>query len=601
MSNLSRKSLFLILILVAVLAMGAALAVSFTDFNGDGALIGPEQEARAAITAASSFDKAGNGTKYYYTQPTSTANGSVTINSSASWGSQTNPYVINTTAQWLLFAQVITNQTAGYAEADKVYILNQDLNFGGNTIPEVGRHANGFKGTLYANKHTLGNATIQWSTWILDPNSYSCGLFHYINGGKIYDLNIASNINLTMKADINAKVYAHMGGLASVTTNSTIVGVNSNVSISSSQTGTTNPTWCRIGGIIGAVWNGSMDYLYKVSHSGNLYFRQNGGTGFISPDDYNHIGGIVGGVDSPLTLDQFMSTGTMEGLYCGNDISMVIGKLNSASTSKITVTNGYLYGTVHSNKSDTSPAYGIVVGWDHNVTWNTASSVNNIYANVTTKWTLADGTVRSGCNLGWSYDVSRYTNVYLPATSVTCRAGGVASTSVGDTGGLKKVGSAASVISAANGNTAITNNFSIASNGTVTLKNTACVIDYDLGGGSWTQLSAAAKSYTPGTSKTIAQLGTVPTKAGFTFSKWSFDPAGSTTVNASTNFSSLSGNRVIYAIWTVNGIGNPTSSAVTYGASSVSMSAATHAAVTNNLATISYQWRKGSASGTVLA
>ena len=204
MSNLSRKSLFLILILVAVLALGAALAVSLSDFNrdGNGWLTGPDQEARAAITAASSFDKAGNGTKYYYTQPNSTANASVTVNSAASWGSQTNPYVINTTAQWILFINVFQNQTSGFVGADKYYLLGQDLNFGGATIGQVGFNGAGFNSTLYGNKHTIANATIQWSRWCEDSNgNYFSAPFHYINGGKVYDLNIASSIKLSMKTD----------------------------------------------------------------------------------------------------------------------------------------------------------------------------------------------------------------------------------------------------------------------------------------------------------------------------------------------------------------------------------------------------------------
>lgn len=594
------SKLILTLLLVSVVALGAALSVSLLNLDNPNNV--PDSNvAQAAISAASSFDKAQNGSKYYYTQPTSTTQASVTVNSSAAWGSAANPYVINTAAQWVLFANVFTNQTAGYVGSDKVYILGNDINFGGNIIPEVGRNSAGFNATLYGNKHQLSNGTVQWSMWWENNGHYSCGLFHYINGGRVYDINIASNIKLSMKTDINAVVIIHMGGLASVASNSLIVGVNSYVAISVSQTGKTAAPHCMIGGLIGHAWQGKNE-LYKVSHTGNMYFKANGGTAFMGTDDCHHMAHMIGTVSAPLTLNTFSSYGDVEAVYSGDDISMIIGKLNNASSMKITVTNGYLCGTVRATKPDPHPAYGIIIGWDHNCNaYYSESSISNIYANCTTIWTKNDGSTFQNCNLMWTYDVSKLTNVYVVGTDATVRAGGGTSASCGDTGGIKKTGSGASVINSANGNSNITNNFGVASNGSVTIKGNNCIIDYDLGGGSWTGLSGAAKSYTIGASKTISQLGTKPTKKGFTFSKWSFDAAGSSTVSASTNFNSVSGNRTIYAIWTVDGIGSPTSSAVTYGASSVSMSAPSHAAVTNNLATITYQWRKGSATGTVLS
>ena len=230
------SKLILTLLLVSVVALGAALSVSLLNLDNPNNV--PDSNvAQAAISAASSFDKAQNGSKYYYTQPTSTTQASVTVNSSAAWGSAANPYVINTAAQWVLFANVFTNQTAGYVGSDKVYILGNDINFGGNIIPEVGRNSAGFNATLYGNKHQLSNGTVQWSMWWENNGHYSCGLFHYINGGRVYDINIASNIKLSMKTDINAVVIIHMGGLASVASNSLIVGVNSYVAFSNGQNG----------------------------------------------------------------------------------------------------------------------------------------------------------------------------------------------------------------------------------------------------------------------------------------------------------------------------------------------------------------------------
>ena len=107
------SKLILTLLLVSVVALGAALSVSLLNLDNPNNV--PDSNvAQAAISAASSFDKFFNGTKFYYTNPTSSGNSSVTVNTSAAHGSQTNPFVINTAAQWVLFAQVITNQTSGY-------------------------------------------------------------------------------------------------------------------------------------------------------------------------------------------------------------------------------------------------------------------------------------------------------------------------------------------------------------------------------------------------------------------------------------------------------------------------------------------------------
>ena len=76
------SKLILALLLVSVVALGAALSVSLLNLDNPNNV--PDSNvAQAAISAASSFDKAQNGSKYYYTQPTSTTQASVTVNSSA--------------------------------------------------------------------------------------------------------------------------------------------------------------------------------------------------------------------------------------------------------------------------------------------------------------------------------------------------------------------------------------------------------------------------------------------------------------------------------------------------------------------------------------
>ena len=551
------SKLILTLLLVSVVALGAALSVSLLNLDNPNNV--PDSNvAQAAITAASSFDKFFNGTKFYYTNPTFSGNSSVTVNTSAAHGSPTNPFVINTAAQWVLFAQVITNQTSGYTGTSKYFALGADIDFGGSTVAQVGRHGTGFQGTLYGNKHTIKNGTIQYTTYALNSATYACGLFHYTNGAKIFDVNLASTLQMSMKTDINStSSWVHVGSLVAVMYNSQVIGCNSDVSIRISQTGTTSQTPCSVGGLIGHIANGGSNLILRCRHHGNVFYQTCGGDKHLGRDDIEFIGGLVGGIDGSTSIQQCASSGTIEARYAGDDIGGLIGRIRNTSTISITISDILLNVTVKATYPDASPGIGIIIGWDSGVgAWKSGSYVKNVYIlrgdtyitdNPVTSYVPTGASPNVSHIIGWTEtNLAAYSNIYCPVSSgLTIRAGAV---NVDNGGHVTKSGSTSAVASAANSNTNITNNFTVTSSGGITSKNTTCVIDYDLAGGSWTGLSGAAKSYTIGASKTISQLGTKPTKKGFTFSKWSFDAAGSSTVSASTNFNSVSGNRTIYAI-----------------------------------------------------
>ena len=116
-----------------------------------------------------SFGKLTNGSKYYYSSTTAgAADIAVTVNSSAAHGSSSNPFVISTKEQWVGFAQVITGQNSGFTGNSKVWVLNADIDLAGNSVNAVGRHASGFQGTLYGNKHSIRNGTVVSQSWILN-------------------------------------------------------------------------------------------------------------------------------------------------------------------------------------------------------------------------------------------------------------------------------------------------------------------------------------------------------------------------------------------------------------------------------------------------
>ena len=448
----------------------------------------PNLPADAAISAASSFDKLSNGSKFYFTNPSANSSSTVTVSSSQPWGSQSNPFVINSTSQWLLFANKINANDSNFLS--KVFVLGNDLNFNNNSIPQVGCNSNGFKGSLFGNKHTVSNATIPYQTWVKNTECYAAGLFHYINGGSVYDLNIASNIKFTMKTNIVGKniglgyTDVMMGGLAAVGTSPLIVNVNSNVSINVAQTGTTN-VGCTIGGIIGYSANTS---VYKSSYNGSLYFKVSS-TPVNKNGDGNHVGGIIGNDrGSGVTIiDQCAVSGTVSAENSGANVGGIMGYpkfMGQGST--LTITNCVIntavkmLGTTNTNTSDCALITGEDMFQASTTDYNGQNcKLENIYI-------LANAKVYRGSNdtTGGYYVMSAENgsgtattpifeacakNIVLPISSDTA----VYPTYLQSSTKNVKAGSASGVATQASKNANITNNFNVSASGVTSKLNAA--------------------------------------------------------------------------------------------------------------------------------
>lgn len=161
------SKLILTLLLVSVVALGAALSVSLLNLDNPNNV--PDSNVAQAITASTSFGTLSNGSKYYYTT-TSGGITTITVNTGTARGSQTNPYVISNTSLWLGFAQVITANNATYNKANVYFYLSADLNFGGATIQPVGLNTTGFLGVLVGNKRTISNVKYAQVTDAADSN-----------------------------------------------------------------------------------------------------------------------------------------------------------------------------------------------------------------------------------------------------------------------------------------------------------------------------------------------------------------------------------------------------------------------------------------------
>ncbi len=387
------------------------------------------------------------------------------VNSGSAHGSAANPYVISTKEQWVFFANVITNQTAGYTGTAKVWVLGADINLGGNTINAVGRHSTGFQGTLYGNKHSISNGTVAYQSWIDGTSHFAVGLFHKINGGKVFDLSIDSSIKFTMKTNINANVYVHVGGLAAVAYNSTIVNVESNVSFDCRQTGTNN-VFCKIGGLVGYVERGGS--IIKCLYRGNLHFK--GASTAITANDNAHIiGGILGELNSNITIDQCSVNGNVTEESGGPNVGGIVGHVYDTNSFVIKITNITLNVNVKYTGACNSPDIGLICGWFHsqNLNATNGSVISNIYVvggatycNSTTP-TYYFTTTASNFS-----DFSKISNISLPVASGTT----VYPVWFNESSSAQRKGSTAAVVTEANKNSAITNNFSVSSSGTVTSK-----------------------------------------------------------------------------------------------------------------------------------
>ena len=131
--------------------MLAAATVSFIIFSV------PKDNADAAISAASSFNYLSNGAKYFYSNSNGSVN-SVTVNSSAAKGSQSNPHVIHSSNQWIFFSNLINANNSSFNSSSVFFFIDNDLDFAGNSLNPVGSSAAGFKASLFGGKHSFKNA-----------------------------------------------------------------------------------------------------------------------------------------------------------------------------------------------------------------------------------------------------------------------------------------------------------------------------------------------------------------------------------------------------------------------------------------------------------
>ena len=263
---------------------------------------------------------------------------------STSWpgaGTATEPDVIGTAAQLKGLADSVN---AGTTYAGCFFRLGSDIDLedyswtpiggacalGATGVP-AGDH---FDGTFDGGDHTISGIDI--SDPVAGTGAY--GLFGYVNGGTIANLNVAGSLDMGTSSvnEIGAVVGYSSGSLYNVHSAMTVSMADATGSASA------------CGGVVGAVEN--------ASSSGALYVRYCSNTGDVT--GRGRVGGVVGAVycvsDGGVVVDQCYNTGDVTSttsatkIFTGGIVGYCQGSISGCyNQGQMTTTGGhYLAGIV---------------------------------------------------------------------------------------------------------------------------------------------------------------------------------------------------------------------------------------------------------------
>ncbi|MDE7071429.1 MAG: InlB B-repeat-containing protein, partial [Clostridia bacterium] len=258
-------AILIISICILLGAISACLPYNISIPEMDESLITPT--ASNIVSNAGSLSRFVDGTSYVFTDKNKIAGyraGTeayditiVEVNSSATIGTQTNPYVISTTDEWEIFVkQMAIDTTYG---SGQYFVLANDLDFDGVDFHPVVN----FRGTFYGLGYSLKNITVNnWQYWNTGTNSYvsigssnialsGFGVFCRTMDATITDL-IIQDYNFINTPQNSSGIANHGPFVGAVVGysygNNNILNCHTSGNISSSVTYTTHIV---IGGIVG--------------------------------------------------------------------------------------------------------------------------------------------------------------------------------------------------------------------------------------------------------------------------------------------------------------------------------------------------------------
>ncbi|MDE7071194.1 MAG: hypothetical protein K2O86_04405, partial [Clostridia bacterium] len=211
-------------------------------------------------------------------------------------GSQKNPYVISTTADWETFAKMMGPSTSDRG-LNKHFVLANDIDFDGVAFHPIPI----FKGAFYGMGHQLLNITTSSTTWtywngstwtsIGTYTSAGFGVFCRTDSATITDLILQDYYITGMPNAVALSWSNYHGALVGVTCgNDNILNCHLQGQINGGTTTYGNYGWC--GGIVGLVHNGLSSgtptaTIYRCSANTIMVISTNARQNF-------HCGGIIG-------------------------------------------------------------------------------------------------------------------------------------------------------------------------------------------------------------------------------------------------------------------------------------------------------------------
>ena len=214
-------------------------------------------------------------------------------------GTESDPYIIETTGQWENFGIIVSN---GNTFENTYFKLGADLDFTNISMSPVGTESQPFMGIFDGNGCSISGMSSQ--------TNYS-GLFGVVKNAWIYNLTVSGNFS-------NGQ---YMGGVAGKAISSTIDNCQSSINISSgsylggivgfaddciisncAHTNNTigNTSSSYVGGIVGKT--SSETDIYNCSNAGRIY-------------GYDCFGGIVGYHDCDCTITNCYNKAAFKDMY----------------------------------------------------------------------------------------------------------------------------------------------------------------------------------------------------------------------------------------------------------------------------------------------
>ena len=564
--NVSMRKKFISVFSCLLVIFAAYISVSIIQQENDISAAAPT----IYISAAANFDKFSNGKTYTYSTPTGTK--TVTVSTSAAWGTETNPFVIKTAGQWALLAnKVMAANYTNTAHVNDVYVLDADIDFQGNTYltPSIGGEdeAKSFSGKFYGQRHTLKNA------YFANPNSTkNFGAFSHVSSATITDFSIDKSCQILLPSTLPNSI--EMGFIAGTARAANFINLVSNASINYDSKLVDLAYSMSVGGIAGTTYSGCK--FYKCGNTGAMTLTGGKTSENLFLGDNNiRLGGLVGenNAGDSLNIENCFSYGNLTSYYGGPCIGGLVGRTmfsNTVATSPYLIFKNCYIDFDINHYYGGSPDVSATVGYPSNTPTNPSGNGSLYFENIF---------FRGRCNN--EALLSIYNAVNIPY-------GPVVNNFVGTTENGNSIGGFVTTVknrdelitkaqSSLNGWT-FNGEYPVVSGGPTS----SYSITYQLNGG--TQGANPPTSYT----NTVAVTLPTPTKKGYNFEGWHSE---SVTGPKLTNIPVGDvGNKVLYANWTLKAptVSVNNVSAVTYG-KTVTLTATPSHEVS---VTYTYQWYK---------